>query len=59
MKEGDSMRDIQDYEVKYKDEPCERYQVKYRRKKILELLQLCKHDVVLDACANTLSARVS
>lgn len=42
------MRDILDYEMKYKEEPCERYQVKYRRKKILELMQSCKHDAVLE-----------
>lgn len=42
------MRDIQDYEIKYKEEPCEKYQVKYRRKKILELIQAYKHDAVLE-----------
>lgn len=42
------MRDIQDYETKYKQEPCERYQVKYRRKKILELIQSYKHDTILE-----------
>lgn len=42
------MRDIQDYEKKYQEEPCEKYQVKYRRKKILELIQSYKHDTVLE-----------
>lgn len=42
------MRDIKDYEIKYKEEPCEKYQVKYRRKKILELIQSYKHDTVLE-----------
>ncbi|MCM1251823.1 MAG: class I SAM-dependent methyltransferase [Clostridium sp.] len=42
------MRDIRDYEIKYKEEPCEKYQVQYRRKKILELIRSCKHDAVLE-----------
>lgn len=42
------MRDIQDYEVKYQGEPCEKYQVKYRRKKILELMSAYPHENVLE-----------
>ncbi len=42
------MRDIQDYEAKYQEEPCEKYQVKYRREKILDLMLSCKHDTVLE-----------
>lgn len=42
------MRDIQDYEIRYMEEPCEKYQVKYRRKKILELIQSYQHDTVLE-----------
>lgn len=38
MNLGDKMRDIYDYELKYQVEPCEVYQVKYRRKKVLELI---------------------
>lgn len=42
------MRDIRDYEIKYREEPCERYQVKYRRKKIIELMRVYKHDAILE-----------
>ncbi len=42
------MRNIQDYEAKYQEDPCEKYQVKYRREKILELMRLCKHETVLE-----------
>lgn len=42
------MRDIQDYEIKYQEEPCEKFQVKYRRKKILELLNTCNHETILE-----------
>ena len=42
------MRDIQDYEEKYKTEPCEAYQVRYRRKKIIELLEVVKPKNVLE-----------
>lgn len=42
------MRDIQDYETKYQEEPCEKYQVKYRREKILELMPSCKHQTILE-----------
>lgn len=42
------MRNIQDYEVKYQEDPCEKYQVRYRREKILELMRQCKHETVLE-----------
>ena len=42
------MRDIHDYEIKYKEEPCETYQVKYRRKKVLELLKKNENKYILE-----------
>lgn len=42
------MRDINDYEEKYKVEPCEKYQVLYRRKKVLEILGKYKHNNILE-----------
>lgn len=42
------MRDIQDYEEKYKTEPCEIYQVRYRRKKIIELLEVVEPKNILE-----------
>ena len=42
------MRDIADYEVKYKVEPCEQYQVKYRREKVISILKDYKHEVILE-----------
>lgn len=42
------MRDIKDYEEKYQSEPCEQYQVKYRRKKVLEVLKRFPHKNILE-----------
>lgn len=42
------MRDIQNYEVKYQEDPCEKYQVKYRREKVIELMCSCKHETILE-----------
>ena len=42
------MRDIKDYEEKYMMEPCEKYQVLFRRKKVLEILGRYKHHNVLE-----------
>lgn len=42
------MRDIKDYEVKYEKEPCEKYQVIYRRKKVLEILGRYSHRNILE-----------
>lgn len=42
------MRDIQDYEAKYLEDPCERYQVRMRREKIIELMRSCRHETILE-----------
>ena len=42
------MRNIRDYEKKYQTEPCEEYQVKYRRKQILQLLGKYNHRNMLE-----------
>ncbi len=42
------MRDIADYEEKYKTEPCEIYQVKYRRKNVLSNIEKYKHTSILE-----------
>lgn len=42
------MRDIKDYQEKYKEEPFEQYQVFFRRKKVLELLEKYPHRNVLE-----------
>ena len=42
------MRDIQDYAMKYQEDPCEKYQVRYRREKIMELMSSCRHETVLE-----------
>ena len=42
------MRDIKDYQEKYKDEPFEQYQVFFRRKKVLELLDKYPHHNLLE-----------
>ena len=42
------MRDIYKYGKEYKELPFEKYQVKYRRKKVLELLKKYKHKSVLE-----------
>ncbi len=43
------MRDIDDYAAKYADEPCEKYQVFYRRKHILQIMERYKHRTILEA----------
>lgn len=42
------MRDINDYAEKYIDEPCEKYQVFYRRKHILQIMKNYPHRVILE-----------
>lgn len=42
------MRDIVDYQEKYKQEPFEQYQVLYRRKKVIELLNKYNHRNILE-----------
>lgn len=42
------MRDIKDYEDKYVVEPCEKYQVVYRRKKVLEVMNKYSHRNILE-----------
>lgn len=42
------MRDIKDYQEKYKEEPFEQYQAFFRRKKVLELLDEYPHRNVLE-----------
>lgn len=42
------MRDIKDYTDKYEEWPFEKYQVQYRRKKVIELLEQYKHDSILE-----------
>lgn len=42
------MRDIVDYEEKYKTEPCEIYQVKYRRKSVLSNIEKYRHTSILE-----------
>lgn len=43
------MRDIDDYAKKYVDEPCEQYQVFYRRKHVLEIMNNYSHQIILEA----------
>lgn len=42
------MRDINDYAEKYMDEPCEKYQVFYRRKHILQIMKNYPHRAILE-----------
>lgn len=42
------MRDIIDYQEKYKKEPFEDVQASYRRKKIIDLLLSCEHSNILE-----------
>ena len=42
------MRDIEDYAKKYLEEPCEIFQVKYRRKKVLEEMKKYPHKTILE-----------
>lgn len=42
------MRDINDYAEKYIDEPCEKYQVFYRRKHILQIMKNYPHHTILE-----------
>src|SRR5438876_588851 len=42
------MRDLKDYEQQYNTQPYERYQVYFRKKKIMEIIQAHKHNVLLE-----------
>lgn len=42
------MRDIADYEARYRLEPCEQYQVKYRRDKVISLIKKYRHESILE-----------
>ena len=42
------MRDIEDYAQKYVSEPCENYQVLYRRQKVLEIMANYTHENILE-----------
>ena len=42
------MRDINDYAEKYIDEPCEKYQVFYRRKHVLQIMKNYPHRTILE-----------
>lgn len=42
------MRDLNDYQVRYANQPYERYQVYFRKKKIKEILARHKHDSMLE-----------
>ncbi len=42
------MRDLIDYQEQYKNQPFERYQVFFRKKKIIEILLKTKHDNLLE-----------
>lgn len=42
------MRDLQDYQRHYENQPFERYQVHYRKKKIKEILLRYNHDFILE-----------
>lgn len=42
------MRDLNDYEQKYSEQPYERFQAYFRKRKIMEILSAHKHDVLLE-----------
>lgn len=42
------MRDIEDYAEKYVSEPCEKYQVLYRRKQLLQIMERYSHKNILE-----------
>lgn len=42
------MRNIEDYAKKYEQEPCEKYQVRFRREKVLEQLEKYPHKKILE-----------
>jgi hypothetical protein len=42
------MRNLEDYQKQYRDQPYERYQVYFRKKKVVQILSQHKHDTLLE-----------